>query len=200
MKRQAIRAAGPRYAYLRGVLSIPAGFLFLLAALGNWQVGPLRHDLIFFACVVAIALAYGLVVRYYQDHYGRMSPSPGQQLRGAAAVGLGLVIVVGGSLLLRSQAGWSLDLPVNAIAVTFAVVMLASYAIWGVLHAHHLVVWGSLFLAGALPLWAGADPSNVGLVMCGVAVIVCGVFDHIAFVRTFGPRDLPAAGEGNARA
>src|SRR5215218_4128111 len=165
MRRRAIEAAAPSYAYLRGVLAIPTGLLFLLAALGNWQVGPLRHDLVFLACVLAI----------------------------------GVAVVIGGSLLLRSRAAWSLDLPVNAIAVTFAVIMLASYAIWGVLHAHHLVVWGSLFLAGALPLWAGADPSNVGLVMCGVAVIVCGVFDHIAFVRTFGPRDLPAAGEGNAR-
>jgi len=200
MKRRMIEAAGPSYAYLRGVLAIPAGCLFLLAALGNWQVGPLRHELVFVACVVVIGLAYGLVIRYYQDHYGRMSPSPRQQLRGAAAVALGIVVVLGGSLLLRSRAGWSLDLPVNAIAVTFAVVMLASYAIWGVLHAHHLVVWGSLFLAGALPFWTGADPSNIGLLMCGAAVIVCGVFDHIAFVRTFGPRELPAAGDGNARA
>jgi len=200
MRRRAIEAAAPSYAYLRGVLAIPTGLLFLLAALGNWQVGPLRHDLVFLACVLAIGVAYGLIVRYYQDHYGRMSASPGQQLRGAAAVALGIAVVIGGSLLLRSRAAWSLDLPVNAIAVTFAVIMLASYAIWGVLHAHHLVVWGSLFVAGALPVWTGADPSNIGLLMCGAAVTVCGVFDHLAFVRTFGPRELAATSDGNARA
>ena len=35
--------------------------------------------------------------------------------------------MLGGSSLLRSHAGWSLDLPVNAIAVTFAVLMLITY-------------------------------------------------------------------------
>jgi hypothetical protein len=189
--------AAASYAYLRGVLAIPAGLLFVLAAMGNWGVGPLRHDLVFLAGVLAIGVAYALIVRYYQEHYGRMSPSPGQQLRGAAAAALGIAVVAGGSLLLRSRAGWSLDLPVNAIAVTFAVVMLAAYGIGGVLRRHHVAVWGTLFLAGALPVWTGADPSNVGLLLCGAAVMVCGVLDHLAFVRTFGPRELP---EGHARA
>ena len=36
-------------------------------------------------------------------------------------------------------------------------------------------------------MWNGADPSNIGLVLSGVAVMVCGVFDHRLFVQTFGP-------------
>ena len=36
-------------------------------------------------------------------------------------------------------------------------------------------------------MWNGADPSNIGVVLAGVAVIVSGVFDHRLFVRTFGP-------------
>ena len=59
------------------------------------------------------------------------------------------------------------------------------------LRPHHVVIWGSLFIAGALPVWTGDDPSNVGLVMCGAAVMVNGVFDHLALVRTFGPGRLP---------
>jgi hypothetical protein len=174
------------------MLAVPAGLLLVLAALGNWQVGPLRHDLVFVAGVLATGVAYVLVARAYQDHYGRMSPSARDQLRGAAAVALAVAVVVAGSLALRSRVSWSLDLPVNAIAVCFAVTMLASYAIGRVLRAHHVVVWGGLLVAGALPVWTGADPGNVGLVLCGAALAVCGVLDHLAFVRTFGARSLPA--------
>jgi hypothetical protein len=88
---------------------------------------------------------------------------------------------------MRSQADWSLDLPVNAIAVTFALVMLLSYAIGVGLKTHHVVIWGALLAAGALPVWDGADPSNIGLVLAGVAVMASGVFDHRLFVATFGP-------------
>ena len=75
---------------------------------------------------------------------------------------------------------------VAAIAVCFALVMLASYAIGVGLSAHHVVIWGTLLVVGALPVWDGADPGNVGLALAGVAVIVSGLFDHRLFVRTFG--------------
>ena len=189
MERRELERAVASYAYLRGALAVPAGLVFLISALGNWQVGPLRHDWVFVACLLTIGGAYLLIARAYRERYGRMTPSQGQQLRGAAMLPIAVAVVLGGSLLLRSRAGWSLDLPVNAIAVTFPVVMLAGYAIGGALRTHHLVVWGLLLVAGALPVWTGADPSNVGLVLCGVAVIACGVLDHLAFVRTFGPRE-----------
>jgi hypothetical protein len=94
--------------------------------------------------------------------------------------------MVGGSLLLRSRADWSLDLPVNPIAVTFAIIMLISYAIGVGLRRHHVVIWGALLVAGAVPLWTGSDPSNIGLLLAGVALMVDGVFDHRLFVQTFG--------------
>jgi len=65
--------------------------------------------------------------------------------------------------------------------------MLASYAIGVGLKAHHVIIWGGLLVAGALPVWNGADPSNIGLLLCGAAVVVCGVFDHRLFVQIFGP-------------
>jgi hypothetical protein len=69
--------------------------------------------------------------------------------------------------------------------------MLLSYAIGVGLKAHHLVIWGALLVAGALPVWSGADPSNIGLVLTGIAVMASGVFDHRVFVATFGsPRGL----------
>ena len=187
MERGRLEGAGASYVHLRGVLAIPGGLLFILAALGNWQVGPFRHDWVFIACVLAIGGAYALIARAYRERYGRMTPSTEQQLRAAAAIALGFAVVLGGSLLLRSRAGFSLDLPVNAIAVTFAIVMLATYAIGGVLRPHHFAVYGTLLAAGALPVWHGEDPSNVGLVMCGACVVACGVLDHLAFTRSFPP-------------
>ena len=64
--------------------------------------------------------AWLAICRHYREHYGRMTPPPRQQARDAVAVVAAIAVVFGGSLLLRSRAGWSLDLPVNAIAVSFA--------------------------------------------------------------------------------
>jgi hypothetical protein len=121
-----------------------------------------------------------------------MRPAPRDELRGFAVLALAVAVVLVGSLVLRSRVSWSLDLPVNAIAVSFAVTMLASYAIGRVLRAHHLLIWGGLLVAGALPVWTGGDPGSVGLLLCGAAVILSGVLDHLAFVRAFGPPSLPA--------
>ena len=187
MERRELERTAWAYTHLRGLTAIPGGLLFMLAALGNWQVGPFRHDWVFLACVLAIGGAYALIARAYRERYGHVTPSTEQQLRAAAAIALGFAVVLGGSLLLRSRAGFSLDLPVNAIAVTFAIVMLATYAIGGVLRPHHLAVYGTLLAAGALPVWHGEDPANIGLVMCGACVVAAGVLDHLAFARTFPP-------------
>jgi hypothetical protein len=45
-----------------------------------------------------------------------------------------------------------------------------------------------LLVVGALPVWTGEDPSNIGLLLAGVAVILSGLFDHRLFLRTFGGR------------
>jgi hypothetical protein len=187
MQRRDLETAAASYSYLRGLLFIPLGALFVLAALGNWEVGPLRHPWVFVVAMVALGAACLSISRYYNEHYGRLSPSTRQQVRGALAAVLAVVVIVGGSLLLRSRADWSLDLPVNATAVTFALVMLISYGFGVGLKAHHVIVWGALLVAGAVPVWTGADPSNIGLVLAGVAVMVSGVFDHRLFVDTFGP-------------
>lgn len=200
MQRRDLEAAAANYSYLRGLLFIPAGALCVVAALGNWGVGPLEESWVFLAVVLLIGVASLLIARFYNENYGRLSPSTRQQLRATLAVMIGVAVMIGGSLLLRSRATWSLDLPVNAIAVAFAVVMLVSYAIGIGLKAHHVVIWGALLVAGALPVWNGADPSNIGLVLAGVAIIVCGVFDHRLFVRTFGPAKLPALDNGGAGA
>jgi hypothetical protein len=187
MQRRQLETAAANYFYLRGLLFIPLGGLSVLAALGNWQVGPLRHSWVFLVVAVGIGLSYLPISRYYNDNYGRLSPSTREQVRVAVGGAIAGAVVLGGSTLLRSRAGWSLDLPVNPIAITFAVVMLISYGVGVGLKAYHVIIWGTLLVVGALPVWNGADPSNIGLVLAGVAVIVSGVFDHRLFVQTFGP-------------
>jgi hypothetical protein len=183
MQRGNLEKAAANYSYLRGLFAIPAGVLLILAALANWGICPLWA---FPVAAVAAGAACMPIARYYRENYGRFSPSTRQEVRLAVAVVIGAAVFVGGSLLLRSRAGWSLDLPVNAIAVSFALFMLITYAIGVGLKAHHVIIWGALLVAGAMPVWNGADPSNIGLVLAGVAVMVSGVFDHRLFVHTFG--------------
>lgn len=200
MERTKLETAAANYTYLRGLFFIPLGVLPIVSALGNTGWGPLRNTWVFLAVLALIGIACLPINNFYNKHYGTLRASAGQQARAAAAVALAIVVVVGGSTLLRSRASWSLDLPVNATAVTLSLVILLSYAAGRVLKAHHLIIWGTVLVVGAIPLWDGADPSNIGLAIVGVALMVNGVFDHLLFVRTFGP---PAGLEGkgdNARA
>jgi hypothetical protein len=187
MQRRELETAAANYSYLRGLLYIPVGGLLILAALGNWAVGPFRHTWVFLLAALAIGAGALAISRYYNEHYGRLTPSTGQQVRAGIVLVLAVALMFGGATLLRSHAAWSLDLPVNAIAVCFALVMLVSYAIGVGLAAHHVIIWGAVLVAGALPVWNGADPSNIGLLLCAAGVIVTGVFDHRLFVQTFGP-------------
>jgi hypothetical protein len=196
MLRKDLETATANLSYLRGLLYVPLGLLPILAALANWEVGPLRHTWAFPVAALAVGSTCLPIIRWYNEHYGRVTPSTRQQLRGAAAAVAGVAVVGGGSTLLRSHAGWSLDLPVNATAVTFALIMLISYGATVGLKTHHMIICGSLFVAGALPVWNGADPSNIGLLLVGAAIMLSGYFDHRLFVETFGP---PAALEFKER-
>ena len=186
MDRDRLQSAAAAYPYLRGLSSIPLGLLFLVAALGNWEWGPLRHDWVFVVAVLALGAVWAAINRYYNEHYGRVTPSARQQYRAAAAGLLGVALMIGLTTLLRSRASWSLDLPVNPIPAAFGLLMLVYYAAVSGLRTHHLVIWGSLIVVGLVPVWDGADPSNVGLVITGAAVVVNGVFDHLEIVRAFG--------------
>jgi hypothetical protein len=194
MDPRRLQAAAAEYPYLRGLLLVPAGLLLFLAALGNWQWGPLRHDWVFLAGALAIGAACALIYRHYNEHYGRVTPSSRTQLKAAAASVVGIAVMAGGTTLLRSRASWSLDLPVNPIAAAFGLLMLAYYAAVVRLRPHHVAIWGSLVVIGLLPVWDGADPGNVGLVLAGVAMIVNGVFDHLQLVRAFGPATPASSG------
>jgi hypothetical protein len=196
--RTNLESAAASYSYLKGLFSIPAGALLVLAGLTNLGWGPLGHAWIFLVAAVATAATYVPITHFYNERYGRVTPSRRQQLRVAAATALSAVAVGAGV-----QIDWSLDLPVNATAASFAVVMLVYYAVTSGLRTHHRIIWGGLLLAGLAPVWAGVGSDskiNVGLLLMGVTTIVAGVFDHLALVRRFGTPGGADAQNGNASA
>jgi hypothetical protein len=180
MQRRDLESAAAKHTFLRGLYGIPLGLLFTIAALGNWEVGSFAEPWFFILAVLAVFAASLPIVRYYDEHYGRLSPSTHQQLKGLAALAAAVAVMGLGAWALR-------DAPVNAIAVSFSLVMLISYAMGPGLLPHHYAIWGGLLVIGALPVWTGGDPSNVGLLLAGVGVAISGVLDHRTFVRTFGP-------------
>jgi hypothetical protein len=189
MERKELETAAATNAHLRGLMSLPLGLLMILGALGNWEVGPLRHAWVFIACAGALAVLYALIARYYNEHYGRVRASTKQQTKTALSAVVALVLVIGVSTLLSSNASWSLDLPLNPVAITLALVMLMTYAVNVGVRAHHAMIFGALLLAGLLPVWTTDDAANVGLLLTGVAVVAAGMFDHRLLVRAFGPAD-----------
>ena len=125
-----------------------------------------------------------------------MTPSGRQQVIAFVVTAAGVLLMIGLSMLLRSRASWSLDLPVNPIPAVFGALMLVYYAAVVGLEPHHIVIWGGLLVAGA--------PAGVGRRRAqqhrprscrGVAVMLNGVFDHLALVRTLGAA-TPSLGRG----
>ncbi|HJV08577.1 MAG TPA: hypothetical protein VJ653_02825 [Acidimicrobiales bacterium] len=191
MDRKTLESVAVENAHLRGLFALPLGGLMVLSAFGNWQWGALANAWVFGAAALALLATCLPLARYYDEHYGRVTPSTRQRNRAAVAVAISVPLVFVGSLLLSSRASWSLDWPVNPTAVSFALVMFVAYAMSIGVRAHHVLVFGTLLIVGFLPVWEREGASgNAGLAIAGVAVMVAGVLDHRLLVRTFGP---PAA-------
>jgi hypothetical protein len=180
MERKELETAAAHVTYLRGLLAIPIGLLFIITGLGNLGWGPLENPVVFLGSLLVLAAAWLGINRYYNDHYGRVTRSHRQQLRYTiASFILFPAAMIGGPIL-----DASVDLPVSA----FALAMLAWFAICVGLRARHLIIWGALLVTALLPVWgAAADKISVAWLPIGVATIVAGIFDHRALVRAYGP-------------
>lgn len=183
MERMKLESAAASYPYLRGLLSIPVALVFIVAGLTNLEWGPLDQVWVFWGAALVAGVAYLRITRYYNENYGRVTLSTRGQVRAAVATVIGVALISGGV-----QLDWSFDLPVIGTVASFALIMLAFYAVTVGLKTHQVVIWGSLLVAGLLPVWGGVGPDNkinVGFVVMGVAIMATGIFDHGALKRTF---------------
>jgi hypothetical protein len=197
MERSDLESAAANYSYLRGLLSIPAGIVIILAGFGNLEWGPLRQTWVFVGSTLAAGAVYWLTIRYYNENYGRVTPSTRTQVRTAIAIISAVVVAA------SVRTDWILDLPVSGTAASFALVMLANNAINVRLRAHHVIIFGALLVVGLLPVWGGVTSDlkiNVGLMLMGVATIATGIFDHGALKRTFGSAKGLEPGNGDVGA
>ncbi|MEA2900925.1 MAG: hypothetical protein QOH36_812 [Actinomycetota bacterium] len=190
MERKQLEAAAASNHYLRGLLAIPFGMVLIASGLGNMEWGPFRE---LWTVPVAIVLAGGLYllgVRYYNDHYGRVTLRTGRMRNIPTLATIGAVaMMIGGPILVQA-----LDLPLNGFGIAWATVALGFYAVTVGLRLHHVVIWGAVLVASLVPLWGDpstSDTPNIGLLIIGAAAIVTGLLDHRLLVRTFGsPADV----------
>jgi hypothetical protein len=189
MKRTELTAAVADTTYLRGLMSVPIGGLFLLTGLGNlgwdWLASPWTYG----PCVLLLALAGWRIQLYYNDTFGRVRPSRRMQIAyGGASVALAASLIGG------SVADFKLDLPVSIFAMSFGAAMLISFGLYTGLKRHQVIVWGALLLLGLLPIWGSFDDrASVAWLPIGVATIVAGLLDHRWLVRRSEARQLEGA-------
>ena len=74
MDRKELELAASKVTYLRGLLAVPLGVLFLLTGLGNLGWAPLQSTWVFLACLAVLGVGWAALNRYYNNHYGRVSP------------------------------------------------------------------------------------------------------------------------------
>jgi hypothetical protein len=183
MDRRDLEVAAAKVTYLRGLLALPLGAVFVFVGVGNlgWW-GPLRHTWVFLTCLAVAGLAWRSINRYYNDHFGRVTPGSRPRVRYVIPWTVFPAALVGGPIL----DGW-LELPVSLFAALFALAMLSWYALCVQLRAHHVAIWGALLLIALLPVWGSvADPISVAFLPIGAATMLTGALDHRSLVRGFG--------------
>ena len=186
MDRRQLESAGANYPHMHmhmlGLYGVPAGLLWFLIGLFNLAKPSAEFWILGGGALLCLA-AWAGVFLYYQRNFGRVTPVRSRQVRYSRAAGAGGAVfvaadVMGIAVLGRHQ-------PVSVIAAGWALGMLVFYAAIAGLRAHHIVIWGSLLVAGLLPIWGGGDVDAVACLAIGAATIASGLFDHRILARTF---------------
>lgn len=183
MERRELTTAVAEVAYLRGLIAVPIGVLFLLTGLGNLGWAPLQSPWVFGGCLALLAWR---LQAYYNDTFGRATQSRQMQVRYAVVTGLLALTLVAGSFL-----DFELGLPVSLFAASFAVAMLIMFAVQTGLRQHHVLVWGALLVVALVPFWDVFDDAvSVAWLPIGVATIVAGLLDHRLLTARHGARPV----------
>jgi MFS family permease len=173
------------YPYLQGLWAIPMGIGTIVAGASNLHWRPEWPWIWILAIGVSLnAVVFLLIARYYRANYGKVKPTRAKELRYAAAVVAWVVVLfIGANRLLL----WSIDSPFCVYASAFALATLVFYAIIVGLKAHHIVIWGSLLVAGLLPIWGGLGVNRdaAAMLLLGLAFIASGLLDQRLLARSF---------------
>jgi hypothetical protein len=182
MERRELERSAARITYLRGLLAVPFGGLLLASAAGNREWGPYRNGGVFIATVLVLAGLAWAIWRWYDEHYGSVRLTQGNQARLTAVsftcFGIGLSL----GAFLDAKLDWS----ISPSIVLFSLAMLVWFATCVGLRPDSIAVWVVLLAVGLLPVWDVADPTSVAWVPIGVAVVVAGLLDHLALQRRYG--------------
>jgi hypothetical protein len=187
MDRRQLESAGANYPYMhvQGLYGLPFGLIWFLIGLSNLEKEPV--PLWILGCCGLLALAaLAAVTVYYQHNFGRVTPITRRQVRYAGAAVVGFAVYVGADQLGRAILGRPPQHPVSTVVAAWALGMLVFYAATEGLKAHHVIIWGSLLVAGLLPIWGlGVDRDALASFPIGAATILSGLFDHCLLVHTF---------------
>lgn len=194
MDRNDLVTAGQTWTYLRGLIGIPIGALFLLAGVTYLEWGPFGSPWLLWGGVLACLAAGILIDRWYRQNYGRVTPPRGTRARDTAWTVFGVIAIIGFAVV-----DTVFDLPVNGYVTAYGLMMLGYIATSIGLKRRHAIVWGGLLAMGLLPVWSGVDDVAVGLLPMGIATMVSGAIDHRVFVANLGPTRLRVE-NGNAGA
>jgi hypothetical protein len=175
------------------------GFLIVLTGVSNLEHRPSGPTMLGIVVIgLSLALAAGLLIaRYYRDHYGEVTPTRKRQIRSGIAVGAWIAVLAGATKLLS----WMLGPPLSVYVIAFALATLAYYAILVGVRVHHVAIWGSMLVAGLLPIWGGlgSDRDAIAMFPLGVALIASGLLDQHLLARSFRSVGLSLGNSNVAR-
>ncbi len=107
-------------------------------------------------------------------------------MRTLRADGAGFGVYIAADQLARAILGRPSQHPVSTTAATLALGMVVFYAMNTTLKARHIVIWGTLLVAGLLPSGGlGVNRDAVAYFPIGAASVASGLLDHRLLVRTF---------------
>lgn len=183
MDRKALESAAAAYPNLQGLLFLPIGLAFLGTGLAS-LLGDPAAPWIYIATALVAVPGYWWITRYYRRNYGKVTPPRSRRVKDTVITIIGVAVILGGVILTTAM-----DLPVSGYAAAYALMMLVYGAATAGLRTHQKVIWGTFLVVALLPVWGGipeGDEISVALLPMGLVTIIAGLFDHGAFVRTFG--------------
>jgi hypothetical protein len=192
-----IRFVTANYNYLKGLLGIPPGIYFLLAAggiAGWWQLFiPTQEGYVELVIFIALGGLYWGLVQYYNRTFGRVAHLSGNQK---------WVIIFGFIAIAAIVINNLFDLPVFLLGLAFAGMYLSFYiSLKG--RFHYLILSMALVVVSCLPLISDIEPADkiwghMGAAFClvlGGGMIIIALLDHWLLVRTLpsAPDEEPTA-------